>query len=69
VVGFYIVSDKALTMLENVSDLSESLAAGVPFYWHAGMGANPFTVNIASLKFTNAGSASATVRGAFLVTP
>lgn len=70
VVAFYIVSDKALTMTENDDgspDLTVALVANVPYWWYTGKGTNPFTVDVASLKFTNAGSVAAVVHGAFLV--
>ena len=70
--SFYIVSDKAVTLTENddgTPDLTVSLLAGVPYWWHAGMSANPFSVDIVTLKLANAGSATASVHGAFLVTP
>ena len=68
VVAFYVVCDKAVTMLENTSDLSVVLAAGVPYWWYTGKGDNPFTVDITSLKFTKADATDALVKGAFLTT-
>jgi hypothetical protein len=70
VIAFYIVSDKEVTMTENDDgspDLTQVLSAGVPFWWYTGKGSNPFSVDIASLKFTKADATSAVVHGAFLV--
>lgn len=68
--AFYIVSTKALTMTENddgTPDLTASLAANVPYWWRTGQGTNPFTVDVTSLKFTNAGAEAAVVQGSFIV--
>ena len=68
--AFYIVSDKDVTMTENDDgspDLTVALTAGVPYWWYGGFGANPFSVDLTSLKFANAGATSAHVRAAFLV--
>lgn len=67
VVAFYIISDKALEMQENTSDLLVELAAGVAYWWYTGKGTNPFSVDVTGLKFTNAGAAAAVVHGAFLI--
>jgi len=72
VVAFWIAADGDLTMTENDDgspDLTASLVADQPYWWHnETVGANPFTVDITSLKFTNAGGSIVTVRGAFLST-
>jgi len=66
IIGFWVISDQDVTMLENVADLSHALVANVPFWWHLGQGACPFTIDIATLKFTNAGLVDANVKGAIL---
>lgn len=54
---------------DGTPDLTVVMVANVPYWWHSGLGSTcPFTVNITSLKFTNAAAAVATVHGAFLVT-
>jgi hypothetical protein len=67
-VAWYMVSDKIVTMTENVGpDLTKVLAAGVTWFWHNDMGANPFTVDVIYLKFTKADATDANVKGAFIV--
>jgi hypothetical protein len=71
IVGFYIVSDKAVTMTENddgTPDLTVALAAGVPYVWRTGLGANPISVDITSLKLVKADATAAIVKGSFIVT-
>lgn len=68
VVAFWVVCDKAVSMQENAADLLVELAAGVPYWWYTGRGPNPFSVDIASLKFTKADAGDAVVKGAFLTT-
>ena len=73
-VAFYVVSTKDVTMTVNddgTPDLTVALVANVPYWWYDGLGTNPITADLtgaSALKFTNAGAADATVRGAFLNT-
>jgi hypothetical protein len=67
--SYWIFSDKDLTMTENDDgspDLTVALAAGSPWYW-PGYGAQPFVVDVVTLKFTNAGASDALVKGGFLM--
>jgi hypothetical protein len=65
---FFMVADGDVTMTENTSDLVKALAKGVPFWWYTGLGTNPFSIDVVTLKFDNAGAAPVVVHGAFLVT-
>ena len=70
IVAWWMVSDQDVTFLENAADLTFLLSANVPFFWYSstpsGFGSNQLTVDMTTMKFTNAGGTDANVTGAFL---
>lgn len=69
VIAWWVVSDKDVTMAVNDDgspDLEISLSANVPVWWTTGKGDNPIPNDITDIKFTNAGTTDATVKGGIL---
>lgn len=64
--GVYIKTDQDLTLETNATDHaggdSFTLKAGIPFVWLKNSGITcPFTADVTTMYFTNAGSTAATV--------
>lgn len=74
IVSFYIESDQAVTLHTNSNTTpvqTFSLAAGTALAWNSGnnpnLGTNPLTTNVTAIYVVNAGAATATIKGGFLL--